>query len=193
MPQSTVVYLHGMNSSASALKAQQTAQWLQKHHPQIQFFSPQIPVLPEQATAFLKEYLQPLAKQNLLLIGSSLGGLYARHFAQQLSCKAVLINPVVYSDILFQRYRDVQYNPYTHESYQLREQDYTLLKSMSDEALIQAQRLLVLLQMGDEVLEAELASRLFSACRCIIQPQGNHRFEHFEHCLPAIFAWFFMG
>lgn len=193
MPECTVVYLHGMNSSAAALKAQQTAQWLQKHHPQAQFLSPQIPALPEQAHIFLESYLQSLAKQNILLVGSSLGGLYARYFAQQLSCKAVLINPVVYSDTLLQRYQDVQYNPYTHESYQLRERDFDLLKSLADEELKQAQQILVLLQMGDEILEAELASRFFSACRCIIQPQGNHRFEHFEHCLPAIFAWFFMG
>lgn len=192
MSECVVVYLHGLNSSRQALKAQQTECWLKGHHPEIAFYSPQIPNLPEQAVPYLRRFFAQFSSQRLFIIGSSLGGLYARYFAEKYLCKAALINPLVAVDGMQQRYQGEHINPYTQESYHLSEASFFTLQSLTDQPLRHPDKLFVLLQMADEVLDAHLASQFYLPCRSIIQAQGNHRFENYQQVLPAMFAWFLM-
>ena len=48
---------------------------------------------------------------------------------------------------------------------------------------------LVLLQMGDEVLDARLAAQYYKHSCCLIDPKGDHQYQEFETKIPIIFTW----
>lgn len=187
----TVVYLHGFNSSAQALKAQEAGTFLQRYYPRINFLQPSIPDLPDEAVDFLTDYIVDLKKDNkpILLIGSSLGGFYATWLAEAFDLQAVLVNPAVKPHELMGKYLGWNENPYSHVRYELTASHIEILQSLYKEKIHKPQRFLVLLQMGDEVLDATQASARFYQSPCRISPAGDHRFQDFDQSLTTIFDW----
>ena len=54
---------------------------------------PAIAALPREATALIAEGIANWPRQNMAVVGSSLGGYYASWVAQLARCKSVMINP----------------------------------------------------------------------------------------------------
>jgi len=80
-----IVYLHGLGSSGSST----TAQRLRRSLPKQEVVSPDIPVQPELAIQALKRLATFLSPDDII-IGTSLGGLYAQLFR---GFRRILINP----------------------------------------------------------------------------------------------------
>lgn len=80
-----VVYLHGLSSSGQSTTAQRLKRTLAKH----EVISPDIPVQPEVAITELKR-LAGLLRPDAIIVGTSLGGLYAQLFR---GFRRILINP----------------------------------------------------------------------------------------------------
>src|SRR6185436_14524309 len=80
---SVLVYLHGFNSGGGSVKAR----WLREHLPEINVLSPTYPAHDaDKAPAALREYFAELRRRyprdrKLLLVGSSMGGFWARYLA----------------------------------------------------------------------------------------------------------------
>ena len=186
-----VVYLHGFNSSAQALKAKETAAYLQTLHSAIDFKQPTIPDVPDEAVQFLNAYIEDLQKQydDIVLIGSSLGGFYATWLAEKFDLRAVLVNPAIKPHELMHKYLGCNENPYTHVRYELTASHMQTLQSLYKDHIHRPQRFLILLQMADEVLDATDASARFYQSACRIDPAGDHRFQDFKKSLPMIFDW----
>jgi len=187
-----VIYLHGFQSSTQSYKAQQVEAYIKQHYPNIRYYCPSIPDLPAQAIVFLEEELTSLsqAARPIYLVGSSLGGFYATWLADKFQCKAVVINPAINAPELLQAYLGEHINPYTGNRYTLCNKQSAALSSVRLEKIKQPQYYWAFLQMSDEVLDAQIASRFYYSCRCLIEPGGDHTFEDFKRYLPAIFAWF---
>lgn len=185
-----VIYLHGFNSSPDALKAQQLGDYLQQHHPKVDYRRPYIPGPPDQAVASLSDMITMLAGRRVCLVGSSLGGFYASWLAARFDCRAVLVNPAVAAHRLLQSRLGQQRNPYSGEQYELTTAHMQTLQSLCLEAPDDPRRFLLLVQMADEVLDARAALRYYRRCQCLIEPGGNHRFAGFQRHLPLICSWF---
>ena len=186
-----IVYLHGFNSSNKALKAQLTEQYLQQHHPQLDFLAPSIPDLPDKAADFLDNYIRQLKCQydDIILIGSSLGGFYATWLSERFFIRAVLVNPAIRPHDLMQHYSGWNENPYSGVRYELTATHMQTLQSLYINNIQHPQNFIILLQMADEVLDAAEASAKFYSSPCRIMPGGDHSFQNFERMLPEICGW----
>ena len=90
-----LLYLHGFRSSPQSTKARQVAAWIAAHHPDLQWWCPQLPASPQEAVDLIVDGTAAWPTQGMAVIGSSLGGFYATLLAERRGCPAVLLNPAV--------------------------------------------------------------------------------------------------
>ena len=90
-----LVYLHGFNSSPASHKVTLLRDWLATRGLAQQLRCPALPPHPGDALATIEAAVRDIDPARLTFIGSSLGGFYATHFAEQLGCRAALINPAI--------------------------------------------------------------------------------------------------
>ena len=88
-----LLYLHGFRSSPRSFKAQRMAAAVQGR---VEWLCPQLPPSPAQAAAGLLDATRHWPRDRMAVVGSSLGGFYARWFALQTGCRAVLLNPAAH-------------------------------------------------------------------------------------------------
>ena len=90
-----ILYLHGFRSSPQSFKARLLAQRMAQLGRSGEYACPQLPPSPQLAIELAHGLARQTDPSRLTLIGSSLGGYYATHLAEQLGCRAVLLNPAL--------------------------------------------------------------------------------------------------
>jgi predicted esterase YcpF (UPF0227 family) len=183
----TLLYIHGLNSSARSMKARQLAALMNALGLGGQLRVPDLHHHPRQAMRQLDEAIQALGRP--LLVGSSLGGYYATHLAQRHSLKAVLINPAVNPHQLFDGFLGTQQNLYTGERWELTHDHVQALVELEVPAPQDPDRIQVWLQTGDETLDYRRAERFFCGCALRIQAGGDHSYQGFARQIPALLSF----
>lgn len=90
-----ILYLHGINSSPASHKARTLRSCLGARGLAHQFACPTLPHRAAEAVALIESEIARHGGRPTL-VGSSLGGFYATHFAGRAGLRAVLINPERY-------------------------------------------------------------------------------------------------
>lgn len=179
-----LIYLHGFNSSAQSVKAQQAKQYFNQHFPELAFCCPQLLTQPRAAIAQIEEIISQLDGE-WALIGSSLGGYFSSYFAEKYQKQAVLVNPAVKPYELLNNFLGEQVNPYTGERYLVESHFIADLKALEPKQVNEKQYF-VLLQTADEVLDYTEAETRFAGSKMLVEQGGDHSFVGFDNKLPDI-------
>lgn len=185
---STLLYIHGLNSSAMSKKATQLTELMTRLGLSDQLRVPELHHHPRQALAQLEAAIEALGGRPLL-VGSSLGGYYATHLAERYGLKAVLINPAVNPHQLFDGFLGTQQNLYTGERWELTHDHVAALAELEVPAPQDPKRIQVWLQTGDETLDYRRAEAFYRACALHIQAGGDHSYQGFDLKLPALLSY----
>ena len=183
-----IIYLHGFQSSALSIKAQQLKQYIGQQ-PVYTLHVPDLNLPPQQVFADLCHLIEQL--HDVVLVGSSLGGFYATQLVAKYGMPAVLINPAMQPWQLFKDLFGIEQIPLkVTESWTLDTDQLQQLQSIANTRLNHADKILVLLQQGDEVLDYRQAQRYYSAAQpsslILTDMDGNHAMDDFEEKLPLI-------
>lgn len=81
-----IIYFHGLSSSGNS----RTGKRLRELFPDENVMTPDIPVNPKDAIPFLKKLVSDLNPSNTIIVGTSMGGMYAQ---QMTGYKRILVNP----------------------------------------------------------------------------------------------------
>ena len=88
-----LLYLHGFRSSPQSMKAQKMAARMHTQHPGVAWWCPQLPPSPREAMERVSQGIEAWPRATMAVVGSSLGGFYARWVALQTGCRSALLNP----------------------------------------------------------------------------------------------------
>ncbi len=152
-----IVYLHGFRSSPNSSKAQLTrdaiASLIEKGK-SIDWYCPQLPPSPEKAIALVQANIEAVNPKRISFIGSSLGGFYATHLAEQFpNARAVLLNPAVRAARELAPYVG-QLTAYdSNEPFDWRAEYVEQLRAQQVEEITHPERYLLLAATGDELLD----------------------------------------
>lgn len=181
-----ILYIHGFNSSSGSGKARELQAWLAASGRSAEFVCPDLPHRPAAAIALLSGLIAPIPREEVKLIGSSLGGFYATWLADQFDVKAALINPAVHVQESLTSALGPQKNYHTGEEYELTRQHLDELAALDQPAPLRPQNLLLLVETGDEVLDYRVAVNYYQNSRQIVVEGGDHGFQSFTQHIETI-------
>jgi len=187
-----IVYLHGFRSSPASFKSRELEAELHRLGHDGIFHAPELPASPLLAVR-LALALSIIAldgatpAEHLVIVGSSLGGLYATVVAERLGCRAVLINPAVNAQ------RDLSPLVGTHTYFHDATRSFEFLPSYVDElralepaAITRPERYFLIAATGDEVLDWRESAARYAGARQTIVQGSDHGLSDFAEHLPAI-------
>ena len=185
-----IIYLHGFRSGPMSKKGQQLKQYCANYN-LAQVHLPDLNQPPAQVIQQLSQLIKNLSHDKVVLVGSSLGGFYTTYLVAKYACAAVLINPAMQPWQLFEDLFGIEQIPLkVTESWTLDADQLQQLQSIAETKLNHADKILVLLQQGDEVLDYRQAQRYYSATHpsslILTDAGGNHAMDDFEEKLPFI-------
>ncbi|OTG85040.1 YqiA/YcfP family alpha/beta fold hydrolase [Acinetobacter sp. ANC 4648] len=183
-----IIYLHGFQSSALSIKGQQLNHYCQQY-PAYKVHLPDLNMPPQQVFDAISSLIEQF--DDVVLVGSSLGGFYATQLVAKYGVPAVLINPAMRPWQLFRDLFGVEQIPYkVNEHWTLDDAQLDHLERIAVPFVQDADKILVLLQQGDEVLDYREAQRYYSAAAhtslIMIEMHGNHAMENFADKIPML-------
>jgi len=184
------LYLHGFKSSPASTKAQQTLAYFAKYDVSQNLHIPQLSPQPARAideAQFLYEQLiDEVGIENVLVIGSSLGGFYATYLAEHFGGKAVVINPAIKPYELLVDYLGENKNYHNDETFVVTQEYIDELKSFEVEPLRYPKHHFLLCQTHDESLDYRQATTKYRNGPCIIEFGGDHGFVNYPQRIVSI-------
>ncbi|HJV75554.1 MAG TPA: YqiA/YcfP family alpha/beta fold hydrolase [Noviherbaspirillum sp.] len=184
-----ILYLHGFRSSPQSFKAQLIAQRMQALGRDAEYCCPQLPASPRAAIALAAGIAAEVAPEQLTLVGSSLGGYYATYLAEQLGCRAVLLNPAVKPPRDLEKYVGVTTAFHSDEPFEFKREYIDELKMLAVENITRPERYFLIAATGDEVLDwREMLAHYPGARQCVIEG-SDHGISEFAQYVDQVLAF----
>lgn len=177
-----VLYIHGFASSGRSAKAAV----LQAHFPEV--YAPTLSPIPELAVETLEQFIAALAPRHPLLVGSSLGGYYALHLAATAGLPAVLVNPVTAIEPPLTEVVGMQHSYFDGSAFEFTAGHVRALEGLA-RRLPDPDRLLLLVQLGDEVIDQRATLERLPGARSVVEEGGDHAYRNFADRFPDIEAF----
>jgi len=190
LPTTHLLYLHGFRSSPQSFKARTLAAWMARHHPQVQWWCPQLPPSPKAAMQLVMDGIAQWPRARMAVVGSSLGGFYAAAVARATGCKAVLLNPAVYPARDLQKYIGEQtswHDP--NERFFFQPAFVQELRDLESATPLRPEATMALIAKGDEVLDWREMQAGYAASQLHLLEGGDHALSDFETHLPTVLAF----
>lgn len=184
-----LLYIHGFKSSPLSEKASEVRRFIESGGYPLDYQVPAFSDYPGESYRQLEDLLASQRGRQVALIGSSMGGFHATVAAEQFGLRAVLVNPAVRPSELIQYVLGENENPYTGNRFFLEQRHAGELAALEKDALQAPENLLLMVQTGDETLDYRRAVDYYRDCEQVVEEGGDHRFQHFDRHLPAIFEF----
>ena len=182
MPTTHLLYLHGFRSSPQSAKARLVLQRMTERHPSVQCWCPQLPPSPREAMDLVLHGIAQWPRASMAVIGSSLGGFYARHVVARTGCRAVMLNPAV--DPARDLARHIGEHTQWHdplEHFHFQPAFIEELRALEVGVPDRPEQCFVVIAKGDEVLDWREMQARYPGSRIKLLEGGDHALSDFEH------------
>ncbi len=180
-----IIYLHGFRSSPQSNKAQRLKAHMAARGLGHLFWCEQLPPSPRAAIALAEQRIAAAAGP-VTVVGSSLGGYYATHLAEQHRLRAVLVNPAVVAHLSLAELVGPQTNLYSGEAFDFRPEYIEELRAIEVPRISRPEDFLLLAETGDEVLDYRRAVAKYAGCRQVVLEGGGHSFTRWDEHLDTV-------
>ncbi|MBF6991162.1 YqiA/YcfP family alpha/beta fold hydrolase [Cupriavidus sp. IK-TO18] len=151
-----LLYLHGFRSSPQSFKARLVQERMREWGVGRYYACPELNVSPALAIAQADAAIraaQARGDQEVAIVGSSLGGFYARWLGERHGCKTVLLNPAVHPWTDLEQYLGEQPLWHGGGSVTVERRHLLELLALRVDAITRPERYYLLAATGDEVLD----------------------------------------
>jgi len=187
-PAEHILYLHGFRSSPRSFKARVVHARMTAAGRAYQLTCPQLPASPKAAIE-LALSLAGRYGERLAIIGSSLGGFYATWLAEQLGCRAALINPSVDPLKNLSQHVGVTTNWHSDEPFEFKPDYIDELAALRVAAITHPERYYLLAATGDEVLDWRDMVRHYAGAHQHVIDGSDHAVSEFEQYAHEVIAF----
>ena len=184
-----ILYLHGYRSSPLSMKSRLLAAQMQALGRGAEWLCPQLPASPKLAIEQALSLVRNVPPAELTIIGSSLGGYYATWLAEQLGCRAVLLNPAIVPLLDLEQHVGVSTEFHSDKPFEFKREYIDELRAFAVPAITQPQRYFLIAATGDEVLDyRDMLAHYQGAQQCVIDG-SDHGISEFAAYLAPVLAF----
>lgn len=159
-------------------------------HPAVVWCCPQLLPSPKRVMQDIIQKVGDWPPESMAVMGSSLGGFYATWVAEQMACKAVLLNPAVDPARDLQAYIGEQTSWHDPaETFFFKPEYVNELTALRAGALHKPENYLAVIAKGDEVLDWHDMTARYKNANIRLLEGGDHALSDFDAHLPAILAF----
>jgi uncharacterized protein len=180
-----LVYLHGFRSSPQSFKARMLAERMDALGLGDAFRCPALPPSPRGAVALVERETPPGPQD--VLVGSSLGGYYARWLAERHGCRAVLLNPAIRPADDLAAYVGTQtmyHDP--SQRFEVLPSHLDELRALQVDSITRPERYLLVAATGDELLDWRDMVAAYPGARHRVIAGSDHGLSDFAEHLDAV-------
>lgn len=181
-----ILYLHGFRSSPQSFKARLLRERLHALGSSDDYLCPQLPASPQAAFALAQQLLADTDPAQLTLIGSSLGGYYATKLAEQLGCRAVLLNPAITPAQHLNAQIGITTAWHSDEPFEFKPAYLQQLEALAVPVITHPERYFLVAATGDEVLDWRAMTAHYAGARQHVIQGSDHGLSDFEHYIDDV-------
>ncbi len=183
-----ILYLHGFRSSPLSFKARLIGERMAALGRAADYQCPQLPASPREAIALAARLIEE-SRDEVILVGSSLGGYYATWLAEKFGCRAVLLNPAVKPPRDLEKYVGVTTAYHSDTPFEFKREYIDELKEFAVERISRPERYFLMAATGDEVLDwREMTGHYPGAPQHIIEG-SDHGISDFVQYVDKVLAF----
>jgi predicted esterase YcpF (UPF0227 family) len=185
-----ILYLHGFRSSPQSFKARLLGERMAQLGRADEYLCPQLPVSPRAAMDLALGLTRNFDPAQLTVFGSSLGGYYATHLAEQLGCRAVMLNPAMRAFEKLAGYVGPQtmYHD-AGESFEFKREYLDELRAQYVPAITRPERYFLVAATGDELLDWREMISNFPGARHKVIEGSDHGLSDFAGYMDETLAF----
>jgi len=184
-----ILYLHGFRSSPGSRKALQIRAAMVARGLAEEFVCPQLPASPRHAIDLALAMAGLENPARLALIGSSLGGYYATWLAEQIGCRAVLLNPAIAPHDDLKAHLGQQPVYFSDASIDMKPAYLDELQALDTPRITRPERYLLVAATGDAVIDYRTMVAKYAGCRQRVIDGSDHQIQDFAHYLDEVLAF----
>ena len=183
-----IVYLHGFRSSPQSRKAQLLRALLQQRGLADQYVCPALPASPRAASQLALDAARAKPSDRVALIGSSLGGYYATWVAEQLGCRAALLNPAIDPARDLQAHIGRQPVFFSEDEIDFRPEYIDELRQL-DTRVTRPERYFLIAATGDAVIDYRTMVVKYRGARQRVIEGGDHELSDFARYVDEVLSF----
>jgi predicted esterase YcpF (UPF0227 family) len=183
-----IVYLHGFRSSPRSRKAQMLREHLRQRGLADRYICPLLPASPRAASQLALDAARTKPSDRVALIGSSLGGYYATWVAEQLGCRAVVLNPAIDPARDLQVHIGRQAVFFSDDEIDFRPEYIDELRAL-DTRITKPERYFLIAATGDAVIDYRTMVAKYLGARQIVIEGGNHELSDFAQYVDEVLSF----
>ena len=181
-----ILYLHGFRSSPLSMKARLSGERMAQLGRSGQWLCPQLPASPQLAMEMAFGLVAGVPAGQLAIVGSSLGGYYATWMAEQLGCRAVLLNPAVVPMLDLDRHVGVTTAYHSEQPFEFKREYIEELRALAVPEISRPERYFLLACTCDEVLDYRDMVAHYAGARQKIVPGSDHAISDYADHLAEV-------
>ena len=189
MSTTLLVYLHGFRSSPRSSKAVMTGEGIKAisspENP-IQWYCPQLLASPKESMTMVEDHIKQFGADQIVVVGSSLGGFYANYLAEKYSCKAIVLNPAVRAARELAPHVGIMTAYDSDEPFDFRPEYIDELKSLQVEKISNPSRYFLIAAKGDELLDWQEMVGFYPGAKHLVLEGSDHGIADYADHLPQV-------
>jgi len=188
-----ILYLHGFRSSPLSMKARMTGERMAQLGRAAEYVCPQLPASPKLAMAQAFALVQGVPAGELSIIGSSLGGYYATWMAEQIGCRAVLLNPAIVPQISLDQHVGVTTEYHSDKPFEFKREYIDELHALAVPEITRPERYFLVAATGDEVLDYRDMVAHYPGARQTVIQGSDHAISEYAGYVDEVLAFCGVG
>ncbi len=152
----------------------------------IEWYCPQLLASPKESMAMVEDHIKQSGADQIVVVGSSLGGFYANYLAEKYGCKAIVLNPAVRAARELAPHVGMMTSYDSDESFDFRPEYIDELRSMQVEKISNPSRYFLIAAKGDELLDWQEMVGFYPGAKHLVLEGSDHGIADYADHLPQV-------